>query len=168
MKHTIITLLATLGMTIAPAMATTIVKSGTDVEAIDNLVILGNTYDVTFGETVDTTFDSTALANSAAAAIRAALNSESPDITVGPSDLHFIVCASFSGPGSCNGDASGSIPMEWIDDGVVSGWDLNVHNPAAEFKLVGTPEPGVVNMVLPALALILVAARRRRRPAATQ
>ncbi len=70
MKLTIAILLATFGMTVAPAMATTIVRSGTDVEAIDD--ISGDTSDVTFGEIVDTTFDSTALASSAAADLRTA------------------------------------------------------------------------------------------------
>jgi hypothetical protein len=70
LKLTIAILLATFGMTVAPAMATTIVRSGTDVEAIDD--ISGDTSDVTFGEIVDTTFDSTALASSAAADLRTA------------------------------------------------------------------------------------------------
>jgi hypothetical protein len=72
LKLTIAILLATFGMTVAPAMATTIVRSGTDVEAIDDIVISGDTSDVTFGEIVDTTFDSTALASSAAADLRTA------------------------------------------------------------------------------------------------
>jgi hypothetical protein len=104
MKHTIATMLATFGMTVAPAMATTFVQNGSNVTAIDNIVILGNTYDVAFGNTVDTTFGSTALAISATDAIRAALNSDLTDITVGPSDLEFIVCSSSSGSGSCDGD----------------------------------------------------------------
>jgi hypothetical protein len=152
-------------------MATTFVQSGSNVTAIDNIVILGNTYDVTFGNTVDITFGSAALATDAADTIRAALNSDPTDITVGPSDLNFTVCSSSSGSGSCDGDVAANEiegPGGWNNVGTHTGFGLNVDNPAADFTLVGAPEPGVLTMVVPGLALLLLAGKRRRRPAPIQ
>lgn len=157
--------LAWFGMTITPAVAATIIQTGTNVTEIDNIAILGNTYDVTFGTTIDTTFNTFSLATSAADAIRAVLNADPTDLTVGPNTFRFFVCSNASGPGSCDGDwAVNEItgPGGWNDVGTHTGVPVNVDNPAADFTLQGTPEPGAATTVGLGLVGIFLAVNRRR------
>jgi len=148
------------GMTM-PAVAATIVQSGTNVTEIDNIVILGNTYNVTFGTTVDTTFNSSSLATTAADALRAVLNGDPTALTVGPTDFSFFVCSASSGPGSCDGDLAREQAGSWINAGIFTGHTVNVDNPVAKFALVGTPEPAAVGLAGFGLALLCLAKKRR-------
>ena len=107
--------IAWFGLAITPAMGATVMTTGTNATAIDNLVIAGNTYNVTFGTTIDTTFSSSSQATSAADAIVAALDSDPTAVTVGFSDFTFMVCQAADAPG-CDGKLSAN------PGGTAGGW----------------------------------------------
>jgi hypothetical protein len=157
--------IAWFGMAITPAMATTIIQTGTNVTAIDGIVIAGNTYNVTFGTTVDTTFNTLSAATTAAGALRAALNADATALTVAFSDFSFIVCSSPSGPVACNGDVSANQSQSaggWSDLGAFTGIPVNVDSPAAAFTLLGTPEPVAMTTVGLGLGIVFLVTRLRR------
>lgn len=161
------------GIAIAPLDATpTIVQSGNTVTAIDNLVIAGNTYDVTFGTTADTTFGSPSTAVTALDAILTALNTSPTAEYAGASgDFFFFVCSSSSAASTCTGPAGENtgqtLPPTWGQVGSNADQPLSIDVPGAEFALqggsqtpTGTPEPGSFSTPL-GLGLILLLAKRR-------
>ncbi len=156
------------GMTIAPAKAYTIIQSGNDVTGIDGLIILGNTYDVTFGTTPDTTFDTLSSAQTAADDILAVLNVDLTDTEVGGASEYFV-CSSVPAADSCQGeqvDNESNIVGGWNDVGTHSGTGVGISasNPAAEFTLAtSTPEPGSLGTILIGLAAMAWAVGRKRR-----
>lgn len=95
------------GMTIAPAKAYTIIQSANDVTEIDGLTILGNTYDVTFGTTPDTTFDTLSSAETAADDILVVLNVDLTDTEVGSDADQYFVCSSVPAAALLPGRAGG-------------------------------------------------------------
>lgn len=158
------------GMAIAPAKAYTIIQSGNDVREIDGLTILGNTYDVTFGATPDTTFDTLSSAQTAADDILAVLNVDLTDTEVGSDAGQYFVCSSVPAADTCLGEQvanESNIVGGWNDVGTHSGLTgvgISASNPAAEFTLVtATPEPGSLGTILIGLAAMAWAIERKRR-----
>lgn len=159
------------GMTIAPAKAYTIIQSANDVTEIDGLTILGNTYDVTFGTTPDTTFDTLSSAETAADDILAVLNVDLTDTEVGSDADQYFVCSSVPAADSCLGEQvanESDIVGGWNDVGTHSGptgVGISASNPAAEFTLVtaATPEPISLGTILIGFAAMAWAVERKRR-----
>lgn len=160
-----------LGMSVRPAMAdpTVIVNSSNVVTQIDNLVINGTTYDMTFGSAFDATFDTEALANTASTAVDAALN----DVTSAPYPWYVGIYSPFEvtynnlGGGdyefALNVDTNQGqdIAQDWkidTDEGATNATQI------AQFTEVPStvPEPATVTTLLGGAIFLLVLQRRRK------
>jgi hypothetical protein len=158
----ILFIVAWLGLANQPAVAATIVQVGSNVTAIDGIVINGVTYNVVFGTAVDTTFSTEAMALAAGNAIDTILNGDLTDSTVGPSDQPvYAVCDTNLGSGQCDAQFFTNFtlpPPSWTSTGEGVGQPSTVK---ADFTIaVSTPEPGTLPTVLAAGMLIWVAKRR--------
>jgi hypothetical protein len=172
----VVLLYVTIASTSAKADPVTIVESGGVINAIDNLSILGDAYDVTFGLTATPTFtfSSETDATVAATDINDALNGMAvfPNVIEGdnPGVAYYLIpyaistghyvtvaveCSDMTAP--C--DSSYSILSS---DFVLAG---NSNSGAyAEFTLIPTPEPGTLGLVtvLAGLLGLMLALRKRK------
>jgi hypothetical protein len=151
----VVLLAMAIGSTSANADSYTIVESGGAVTAIDNLAILGNTYDVTFVETVTPTitFTSESDAVTAATDINNALNGITSVpytilggvyVSVPFSTTDWV--ESFCGSGSCTGPT-------WTIAGDITRSGTQLPITFAEFTVV-TPEPGTLSLMLVGVGLL--------------
>ncbi len=152
----------------AYADSVSIVESGGDVTAIDNLTILGNTYDVTFVSTVtpSITFASQTDALTAATAIDNALNGIStfPYTVLGGVNVFVpfsspLAVGMSCGSGSCTGPTwTIFTTASPVQNNPTLGPELY-----AEFTVVTTPEPGTPSLMLVGVGLLgLMMVMRKR------
>jgi hypothetical protein len=142
----------------ASADSLTIIETGGDVTAIDGLTILGNTYDVTFVNTITpaVTFTSQTDGETAATAIDNALNgiSSFPYTILGGVNVFVPYSSTLDVGISCgSGSCTGPTWTMWTTAIYIP------HNPTlgpfpyAEFTVVSTPEPGTLSLLLVGLGL---------------
>jgi PEP-CTERM motif len=158
LNRSLIGVLAAIGLSTVTAHATptVILSGGIFAVEVDNLVVDGVFYDVTFGLVVDQTFQGNPSgALDAATALVAALN-DSPAVNV-------LV----PGVESANGftvtdDSVGNGPTGGDPPATVQTWSVNIFGPSPPFaEFAAIPEP--TTLALLASSLMALRATRRRR-----